>query len=159
VAICALVLAVGCSTQEQQAANIGTVTHVVDGDTVDVELGAVTERIRLIGLNTPESVDPRRPVECFGKEASAHTKSLIPEGTKVRVERDAEARDKYGRLLGYIYRVSDDMFVNEQIVKDGYAETLTIPPNVTYAERFADLARQARSAGLGLWSACANESG
>src|SRR5690606_25553411 len=100
------------------------------------------------------SVDPRRPVECFGKEASAHLEELAPEGTRVRIERDAEQTDQYGRTLAYVYRASDGLFLNERMLLDGYAHTLSIPPNVTFADRFRRAERQAREAGLGLWSAC-----
>ena len=73
------------------------------------------ERVRLIGIDTPETVDPRKPVQCFGKEASDHTKALLPAGTAVRLERDAEARDRYDRLLAYVYRASDGLFVNLEL--------------------------------------------
>jgi len=131
-----------------------TVTKVVDGDTIDVDIDGRRTRIRMIGFNTPESVDPRRPVECFGKEASKHLAALSPVGTEVRVEGDAESHDRYGRTLAYVYRASDGLFLNLQMVVDGYAHTLTIPPNVTFADRFREAERGAREAGRGLWSAC-----
>lgn len=141
----------------------GVVTKVVDGDTIDVRTidpttgtpgGGRPTRIRMIGFNTPESVDPRRPVQCFGKEASKHMTSLAPVGTAVRLERDAEQHDRYGRTLAYVYRASDGMFLNLQMVTDGYAHILSIPPNVTYADRFREAERNARASNLGLWSAC-----
>jgi micrococcal nuclease len=131
-----------------------TVTKVVDGDTIDVDSRGDDLRIRMIGFNTPESVDPRRPVECFGKEASKHLASLIPVGTPVRVERDAEEHDRYGRTLAYVYRASDGLFLNLQMVVDGYAHALTIPPNDTFATLFVAAERAARAASLGLWAAC-----
>lgn len=130
------------------------VVRVVDGDTVVVELAGREERVRLIGVDTPESVDPRRPVECFGKEAAAFTESLLPEGTPVRLVRDVEARDRYDRLLAYVYRAADDLFVNAELVRQGYAQPLTIPPNVAHAEQFVALAAEARAEARGLWSAC-----
>ena len=130
------------------------VTRVVDGDTIIVASGNDTVRVRLIGVNTPETVDPRRPVECFGKEASAHTKQLLAPGTAVRLERDAEPLDRYGRTLAYVYRASDNLFVNLQLVADGFGQTMTIPPNVTFADRFRTAERTARSEGRGLWSKC-----
>lgn len=130
------------------------VTKVVDGDTMDVTSAGTTLRIRMIGFNTPESVDPRKPVECFGKEASKHLAELAPEGTSVRLERDVEQEDRYGRTLAYVYRTSDDMFLNLQMVADGYAHVLSIPPNITFADRFRDAERSARTANLGLWTAC-----
>ena len=131
-----------------------TVERVVDGDTVVVHLGGRDEHVRLIGIDTPETVDPRRPVQCFGKEASNRTKALLPKGTAVRLERDVEARDRYGRLLAYVYRVEDGTFVNLALAEEGYAQSLTIPPNVAYADRFAAAVADARRAGRGLWGAC-----
>lgn len=130
------------------------VVRVVDGDTVVVRLGRADETVRLLGIDTPESVDPRSPVECFGKEAAAHTASLLPAGTAVRLVRDVEARDQYDRLLAYVYRASDGAFVNLQLVNDGYASVLTYPPNVAHADEFTAAAAQARRNNLGLWSAC-----
>ena len=130
------------------------VTRVVDGDTIIVASGNNTVRVRLIGVNTPETVDPRRPVECFGKEASARTKQLLAPGTAVRLERDAEPLDRYGRTLAYVYRASDNLFVNLRLVADGFGQTMTIPPNVTFADRFRAAERAARSEGRGLWSKC-----
>jgi micrococcal nuclease len=130
------------------------VERVVDGDTVRVDTGGDAESVRLIGIDTPESVDPRQPVQCFGREASAHTKSLLPEGARVRLERDAELRDRFGRVLAYVFRADDGLFVNEAIVAGGFAQVLTVPPNVAYQERFVRAAAQARAHRRGLWSAC-----
>ena len=132
------------------------IVRVVDGDTVVVRFddGGKDERVRLIGIDTPETVKPNSPVECFGPEASAFTKQLLEEGTPVLVERDVEARDDYGRLLGYIYRSSDGMFVNLEIVAQGYAALLTYPPNIAHVDEFKAAAKAARTANLGLWQAC-----
>ena len=127
----------------------GRVDRVVDGDTIVVD----DESVRLIGVDTPESVKPGSPVECFAKKASAFTEQLV-EGKRVRLESDVEARDRYDRRLAYVYRRSDGLFVNAELVRKGYAKPLTIPPNVRFADRFAALARTAREQGLGLWSAC-----
>ena len=135
-----------------------TVARVVDGDTVVLRLGGHDEHVRLIGIDTPETVDPRKPVQCFGKEASNRTKALLPEGTEVRLERDVEARDRYGRLLAYVFRVDDGTFVNLALAEEGYALSLTIPPNVAYADRFAAAVADARRAGRGLWGACGSGS-
>lgn len=135
-------------------AGAAEVVRVVDGDTIVVRLDGGEERVRLLGIDTPESVDPRSPVECFGKEAAAHTASLLPVGTPVRLVRDVEARDRYDRLLAYVYRVDDGTFVNLRLVEDGYAAVLTYPPNVAHADEFVAAASQAREAGRGLWSAC-----
>jgi micrococcal nuclease len=134
--------------------SVGEVRKITDGDTVHVEIGGRDETVRLIGIDTPESVDPRSPVECFGKEASEHLAGLIPVGTDVRLVRDVEARDRYDRLLAYVYRVSDDLFVNVQMVRDGYALQATFPPNVAHVDAIGDAVREAREAGRGLWSAC-----
>ncbi len=132
----------------------GTIVRVVDGDTVVINFDGVEERVRLIGIDTPETKKPNSPIECFGPEASAFTHDLLPEGTPVQVVRDAEARDDYGRLLGYVYRSSDGLFVNLEIVAQGYAQPLTIPPNVNFADDFVQAARDAEAADVGLWSGC-----
>jgi micrococcal nuclease len=130
------------------------VVSVIDGDTIEVAVAGRTERIRLLGIDTPESVDPNRPVECHGPEASAFTHQLLPEGTAVVLERDREARDHYGRLLAYVFRRDDGLFVNEAVLAAGEAEVLTIEPNVAYRDRLAAAADAARGAGAGLWGAC-----
>jgi micrococcal nuclease len=135
-----------------------TVTHVVDGDTVDLAIsGGGTERARLLGIDTPETVRPDRPVECFGPEASNRTKALLAEGTEVVVQRDEEARDRYGRLLVYVWRRADGLFVNRALVADGYARTLSIAPNRAHAADLAAAAAGARDRGAGLWGACPAE--
>jgi micrococcal nuclease len=129
------------------------VVRVVDGDTIAVRLGGRDERVRYIGVDTPESVKPDTPVQCFAHAAADENARLVA-GERVRLVRDVEARDRFGRLLAYVYRVRDGRFVNAELVRRGYARTLTIPPNVRFADRFAGLARAARVAGRGLWSAC-----
>ena len=94
-----------------------TVEYVVDGDTVDMTVDGVEERVRLIGIDTPETKKADTPIECFGPEASAFTKALLPEGTAVYLERDVEARDVYGRLLAYAYVAETGAFVNLEIVQ------------------------------------------
>jgi micrococcal nuclease len=135
------------------AAN-AAVERVVDGDTLIVTFDGERERVRMIGIDTPESVKPDAPVECYGHEASAHTAELLPAGTRLHVERDVEPRDDFGRLLGYVYRADDGLFVNDELVRHGYAHTLRIAPNVTHAKLFAASADAARAEGLGLWGAC-----
>jgi micrococcal nuclease len=131
-----------------------SVVEIIDGDTLVVDLGRSDERVRLIGIDTPESVDPDRPDECFGAEASRRLAELVPPGAAVRLERDVEARDQYDRLLAYVYRADDDLFVNLAQVSGGYAETLTYPPNIAHTADFERAERQARTAGVGLWTAC-----
>ena len=125
------------------------VTRIVDGDTLVVD----GEKVRLIGVDTPETKKPGTPVQCFGKKATAFTTRLV-EGREVRLESDVEARDRYGRRLAYVTRAGDGLDVNAELVRRGYAVPLTIPPNVRHAGEYARLAREARERGRGLWSAC-----
>lgn len=131
-----------------------TVVEVVDGDTIVVEMANRTERVRLIGIDTPEATGGFLPAECFGDEATGFTRSLLPEGIEVRLTRDTEARDRYDRLLAYVHRVGDRLFVNFEIAANGYAEALVIEPNTTHADSFYAAAARARDQGLGLWSEC-----
>lgn len=137
-------------------ANATMVRHV-DGDTLIADIGGTEERVRLIGINTPESVDPRRPVQCFGREASAHLDELLPPGTPLRIVRDVEARDRYKRLLAYVYRARDGLFVNLAQVQDGFARVYTFPPNVAHVDDFRAAEQAARTANAGLWSSCPSE--
>jgi micrococcal nuclease len=138
-----------------QSTSLGSaqVVRVVDGDTIRVRLDGHTERVRYIGVDTPESVKPGTPVQCFAKRAAAANAALVA-GRSVRLVGDVEARDRYGRLLAYVYREPDGAFVNAELVRDGYARTLTIAPNVAHARQFAQLARTARISRRGLWAAC-----
>jgi micrococcal nuclease len=129
------------------------VVRVVDGDTVVVRTGGREEHVRYIGVDTPESVKPGTPVQCFAKAASAANRRLVA-GERVRLVADAEARDRYGRTLAYVYRSSDGLFVNAELVRRGYAKPLAIGPNVSHAGEFRRLAASARRAGRGLWSRC-----
>jgi micrococcal nuclease len=128
-----------------------TVVRVVDGDTVEVSIGGTEDDVRYIGIDTPETVKPGEPVQCFGPQASALNHRLV-EGRRVRLVFDAERRDVYGRLLAYVYL--GRRFVNAELVRRGFARTLTIVPNDTHAALFARLQRSAGRAGLGLWRAC-----
>jgi len=137
-----------------RAAGTATVERVVDGDTIIVHVNGRRERVRFIGMDTPESVKPNTPVQCFAIAASNRTKQLLPAGTAVRLVGDVEQRDKYKRLLAYVYRVKDNLFVNLSLVRDGYAVPYTFPPNVAHTNEFVSAAADARQAGRGLWSAC-----
>jgi micrococcal nuclease len=142
----------GSSTPARGSTLHARVLRVVDGDTIQVRLdGGAVERVRYIGIDTPESVKPGTPVQCFAKKASHFNESLV-EGRAVTLRLDAEQRDRYGRLLAYVY--AGPTFVNRVLVARGYARTLTIPPNVAHAGEFAHLARRARQDGMGLWRAC-----
>ena len=152
--VAAAVLALGRGGDVAPSGSLhGRVVRVVDGDTIKVRLDdGRTERVRYIGIDTPESVKPDTPVQCFAKRAS-HFNAALVAGRDVTLKTDAEERDRYGRLLAYVYAGS--RFVNRALVAGGYARTLTIPPNVAHADEFARLAQQAREAGRGLWRACA----
>ena len=124
------------------------VERVVDGDTVVLADG---RRLRLIGIDTPETVAPGEPVQCFGPEASARTKSLV-EGRAVTLEKDVSETDRYDRILRYVY-LPDGRMLNEVLVAEGYARAIRYPPDVKYAGRFESAEATARDARLGLWGA------
>jgi micrococcal nuclease len=126
------------------------VVSVTDGDTIEVRLDGRTEDVRYIGIDTPE-VDPSIGVECFGAEASDLNRRLVG-GRTVRLVFDDELRDRYGRLLAYVY--AGPRFVNAEIVRRGYARTLTIEPNSDRAPLFARLESEAGREGRGLWGRC-----
>lgn len=135
----------------------GTVSRVVDGDTIVANLGSREERVRYIGIDTPESVKPNAKVDCFGPEASKENERLLPSGSPIRVVVGAEPRDRYGRLLAYVYRKDQagrELFVNADLVRRGFADTLVFPPNTRHAGEFAQLRTRAARAGLGLWQRC-----
>jgi micrococcal nuclease len=133
---------------------IARVVRVVDGDTILVRLAGRRERLRYIGIDAPESVKPGAPVECFGPQASAFNRRLL-EGEQVRLERDVSARDRYDRLLAYVYRVRDGLFVNAELVRRGFARARAYPPDTRHVARLAALERSARKEGRGLWRTCA----
>ena len=122
------------------------VQRVVDGDTFVIESG---EKVRLIGIDTPETVHPRKPVEPFGPEASEFTKKLL-EGKQVELEFDVDKYDRYNRLLAYVY--VDGIFLNEELVRQGLAVISTFPPNVKYVEIYEAAQKYARENRLGIWS-------
>ena len=124
------------------------VTRVIDGDTIEIEGG---KKVRYLGIDTPETVDPRKPVQCFGIEASNENKKLVL-GKRVKLEKDISETDKYGRLLRYVY--VDDIFVNDYLVRNGYAYAVTFPPDVKYQQQFLEAQKEARENKRGLWSAC-----
>lgn len=129
-----------------------TVTEVVDGDTIVVALAdGSTETVRLLGIDTPETVHPDKPVECYGPEASAYAHARL-DGRAVRLEKDLEERDIYGRLLAYVY--VDGVRVNDEMLRLGYASLLVIPPNEAHARTLLATELAARSSGQGMWSAC-----
>jgi micrococcal nuclease len=124
-------------------------TRVIDGDTIVVEIGGQEEKVRLIGVDTPETVNPKKPVEYFGKEASEFTRKMV-EGRQVRLEYDWQTRDKYGRLLAYVY-LENGTFLNAEIIKQGYGFAYTRFP-FKHLDDFRQYERDARENNRGLWS-------
>ncbi|MEK7170283.1 MAG: thermonuclease family protein [Patescibacteria group bacterium] len=129
------------------------VVRVVDGDTIEVEINGKVEPVRYIGIDTPETVDPRKPVQCFGVEAAKKNKELM-EGEMVRLEGDTTDRDKYNRLLRYVWL--GDTLINEALVAQGFAKSYSYPPDIKYQDRFVSAEKKARENKLGLWTACAS---
>jgi micrococcal nuclease len=135
-------------------ADLVRVVRVVDGDTIEVEISGKIESVRYIGIDTPETVDPRKPVQCFGVEASNKNKELVG-GKTVRLEKDITDRDKYGRLLRYVWL--GDMLINQVLTEQGFAKSYSYPPDIKYQNKFVEAERTAREDKLGLWTACVSE--
>lgn len=132
------------------------VLKVIDGDTIQVYYHDKITSVRFIGIDTPETLDPRRPVGCFGKEASDETKRLLSDKT-ITLEKDVSETDKYDRILRYVYLPLDDgnsLFVNDYLVRQGFAHISTYPPDVKFDKRFLDAQKEARDNNRGLWSSC-----
>ena len=152
---CIALLMCGCASHSATATDgRATVVRVIDGDTIVVHIGGHDENVRILGIDTPETHKPDTPVECYGPEASDRMAALLPQGTTVRLVRDVEARDRYGRLLAYVYRDSDGLFIDVTMVSEGYAGTLAIPPNLAHRGEFDAAATAAQTARRGLWQAC-----
>jgi len=126
----------------------GVVVKIIDGDTIHVRTAERIEKIRYIGINTPEIHHPTRGEEPGGRDASEANRRLVA-GRHVRLELDVQSRDRYGRLLAYVW-VGETM-INAELVRQGYAQVMTVPPNVRYQRLLVDLQRDARQAGRGLW--------
>lgn len=122
------------------------VARSIDGDTIKLENGQV---VRYIGIDTPETVDPRKPVQCFGKEASRENRKLV-EGKKVILKEDVSETDKYGRLLRYVY--VGNIFVNDYLVRNGYARVFSLPPDIKYQAQFKQAEKEAKENKRGLWA-------
>lgn len=137
------------SVNQKTNSGLYLVTRVIDGDTIEVEINGEKKRVRYIGIDTPETVHPSKPVKCFGKEASDRNKELVT-GKMVRLEKDVSETDKYGRLLRYVYINND--FINLRLVAEGYANVVTYPPDLKYSEQFLQAEREARKSDLGLWN-------
>ena len=138
--------------QNNSNGDLVKVIRVVDGDTIEIEGG---EKVRYIGMDTPETVDPRKPVQCFGIEASAKNKELVG-GKMVRLEKDITDRDKYNRLLRYVW--VGDTFINLELVKQGFAYSYFYPPDIKYQDQIVKAQQEAREAKQGLWNACPSDS-
>ena len=151
-----LVLSLGCgiATPEPPTAIPGRVQaqviRVIDGDTIEVVVVGQTYKVRYIGIDTPETKHPTKPVEPYGPEAAAKNEELVG-GKIVGLEKDVSETDRYGRLLRYVY--VGDLMVNAELVRLGYAQVSTYPPDVKYQDLFLQLQREAREAGRGLWGA------
>jgi micrococcal nuclease len=129
--------------------------RVIDGDTIVARVGGREERVRFIGIDTPETVKPNTAVECFGPQAhDLNARLLGGEGTALTLRFDRELRDRYGRLLAYVFRANDGLFVNARLIAAGAARTLAIAPNTARSAQLGDLQHDARAAGRGLWAAC-----
>ena len=145
----ATVLALLLTASVASAASLeGTVVRVVDGDTIHVRVAERVEKVRYIGVNTPEVHHPRKGEEPGGREAMAVNRTLV-DGRRVRLETDVRSRDRYGRLLAYVW--VGDVMINAELVRRGYAQVMTVPPNVRHQELFVKLQRDAREAERGLW--------
>ncbi|MGF1599561.1 MAG: thermonuclease family protein [Acidimicrobiales bacterium] len=121
---------------------------------MELHFGELTERVRLLGVDAPESVSPSVPEQCFGAEASLALAELLPPGTVVTVTRDIEARDRYDRLLLYLHRSNDGLFVNRWLIDSGLADAVAYEPNTAHRTEFDRARRQAEAGGIGLWGRC-----
>ncbi|MBI4609886.1 MAG: thermonuclease family protein [Candidatus Rokubacteria bacterium] len=148
VAVLLLLGAMASAWAAERSVLDGTVVRVVDGDTIHVRVGDRVERVRYIGVNTPELHHPTRGEEPGGREALELNRQLVA-GKRVRLELDIQERDRYGRLLAYVWVA--DLMANAELVRRGYAQVMTVPPNVRYQALFLKLQRDAREAGRGLW--------
>lgn len=152
-AILAASFAMGGSAGAAPPGSEATVISVTDGDTIVVQTQAGRTNVRLIGIDTPETVDPRAEVECYGPESTAYMQEILRAGYRVYLELDVERYDRYGRLLAYVRR-SDGLFINKTLVRRGFARPYPYQPNVRYQAVFDYAARKAQRDNLGLWSHC-----
>lgn len=123
------------------------VVRIIDGDTIEIEGG---QKVRYIGIDTPETVDPRREAQCFGQAAKKANYNLVAE-QEIYLEKDVSETDRYGRLLRYVYLATDSTSVNEQLVRDGYAKASSYPPDIKYQEKLQQAEEEARTNKKGLW--------
>lgn len=142
-----------CGNANDLQADVATIVSVVDGDTIVLRVQNQTETVRLLGIDTPETVHPTKPIECFGPEASAFAKATLKRGVVVKLVRDVEPRDRFQRLLVYLY-LADGTLFNQLLIDHGFAQTLSIEPNTAFATQFANHESSARSRRVGLWQSC-----
>ena len=142
-----------CGNSNISQPDLATIVSVVDGDTIVLSVQNQTETVRLLGIDTPETVHPTRPIECFGPEASAFTKATLEKGSVVKLVRDVEPRDRYQRLLVYLF-LADGTLFNQLLIDRGLARTLSIEPNTAFASQFASHESSARNRRVGLWLYC-----
>jgi len=156
--VVAAVLVVGCNATQPTTAVFSSieVVEVIDGDTIRARVAGTTETIRLVGVDTPETKHPTKGVQCFGPQATEFLAKMLPVGTTLRIERDQEARDAFGRLLLYLFRPVNDgeWFVNVELVRRGYGKPLHIEPNSRYRDAFVTGAFEAQRNQRGLWKWC-----
>lgn len=144
-------------TEASKSGELYTVTRVIDGDTIEVQKDRKQWKVRYVGVDTPETVDPRRGVGCFGHEASDENKKLV-EGKEVLLEKDVSETDKFGRLLRFVYLKDDEattsgyLFVNDFLVREGYAKVATYPPDVKFVQEFLAAQKEAEANQRGLWN-------
>lgn len=139
------------SAMSSSSATWYTIKRVVDGDTVELEDG---NKVRYIGVNTPETHHPTKGVQCYGREAAAFNQSLV-EGKLVRLEKDVSETDRYGRLLRFVY-LEDGTFVNQVLLEKGYAQVVTYPPDIAKSKQFLAVQAEAREEKKGLWGYCSS---
>ena len=142
-----------CTNADNLQADVATIVSVVDGDTIVLKVQNQTETVRLLGIDTPETVHPSKPIECFGPEASAFAKATLVKGSTVKLLRDVEPRDRYQRLLVYLF-LADGTLFNQLLIDRGFARTLSIEPNTAFASQFAWHESNAKNRRVGLWQSC-----
>ena len=149
--VVAIVIAICPRCGDNDTTDLVKLSRVIDGDTIEVDVNGLSYKVRYVCIDTPETVHLSQPQECFGKEASEKNRQLV-EGKLVRLEKDVSETDVYGHLLRYVW--VGDVFVNDYLVRQGYAYASTYPPDVKYAEQFVQGQREAEENNRGLWAAC-----
>ena len=143
-----------CASRSSEAGDSVVVVEAIDGGTIEVVFGSTTERVRLLGIDAPESVHPSVPVQCFGPEASSALARLLPPGTEIEVFRDEQLRDHFGRLLLYVYRSNDSLNINRYLVEHGLAAATFYEPNLHFRSEITGAEQRAKSQQVGLWGSC-----